>query len=34
LADDIIDNEQNLQSVQTQLKKFHQNYLNLAKKND
>ena len=30
LADDIIDNEQNLQSVQTQLKKFHQNYLNLA----
>ena len=34
LADDIIDNEKNLQSVQTQLKKFHQNYLNLAKKND
>ena len=34
LADDIIDNEQNLQSVQTQLKKLHQNYLNLAKKND
>tara|TARA_Y100001934_G_scaffold129554_1_gene157235 strand:+ start:1488 stop:2090 length:603 start_codon:yes stop_codon:yes gene_type:complete len=32
LADDIIDNEQNFQSVQTQLKKFHQNYLNLAKK--
>ena len=32
LADDIIDNEQNLQSVQTQLKKFHQNYLNLANK--
>ena len=34
LADDIIDNEKNFQSVQTQLKKFHQNYLNLAKKND
>ena len=34
LADDIIDNEQNFQSVRTQLKKFHQNYLNLAKKND
>ena len=34
LADDIIDNEQNFQSVQTQLKKFHQNYLDLAKKND
>ena len=34
LADDIIDNEQSFQSVQTQLKKFHQNYLNLAKKND
>jgi len=32
LADDIIDNEQNFQSVQTQLKKFHQNYLDLAKK--
>ena len=34
LADDIIDNEQNFQSVQTQLKKFHQNYLNLANKYD
>ena len=32
LADDIIDNEQSFQSVQTQLKKFHQNYLNLANK--
>ena len=30
LADDIVDNEQNFQSVRTQLKKFHQNYLNLA----
>ena len=34
LADDIIDNEQNFQSVRTQLKKFHQNYLNLANKYD
>ena len=34
LADDIINNEQNLQSVKIQLKKYHQNYLNLAKKND
>ena len=32
LADDIIDNEQSFQAVQTQLKKFHQNYLNLANK--
>ena len=32
LADDIIDNEQSFQSVQTLLKKFHQNYLNLANK--
>ncbi|MGB0559598.1 MAG: dephospho-CoA kinase [Pseudohongiellaceae bacterium] len=32
LADDIIDNEQSFQSVQTQLKKFHQNYLYLANK--
>ena len=30
LADDIVDNEQNFQSVRTQLKKFHQTYLNLA----
>ena len=34
LADDIINNEQNLQSVQRRLIKFHQNYLNLANKND
>ena len=34
LADDIINNEQNFQSVQTQLMIFHQNYLNLARKND
>ena len=34
LADDIVDNEQNFQSVRTQLKKFHQNYLNLANKYD
>ena len=34
LADDIVDNEQNFQSVRTQLKKFHQNYLDLAKKHD
>ena len=34
LADDILDNEQNFQSVQTQLKKFHKNYLNLANKYD
>ena len=34
LADDIIDNEQNFQSVQRRLIKFHQNYLNLANKND
>ena len=34
LADDIIDNKQNPQSVKTRLKKFHQNYLNLANKND
>ncbi len=32
LADDIINNEQNFQSVQSRLIKFHQNYLNLAKK--
>jgi len=34
LADDIINNEQNFQSVQSRLIKFHQNYLNLAKKNE
>tara|TARA_Y100000766_G_C18822832_1_gene563889 strand:- start:575 stop:1177 length:603 start_codon:yes stop_codon:yes gene_type:complete len=34
LADDIINNEQNFQSVQRRLIKFHQNYLNLANKND
>ena len=34
LADDIINNEQNFQSVQTRLMKFHQNYLNMAKEND
>ncbi len=34
LADDIINNEQNFQSVQSRLIKFHQNYLNLAKENE
>ena len=34
LADDIINNEQNFQSVQSRLIKFHQNYLNLANKNE
>ena len=34
LADDIINNEQNFQAVQSRLIKFHQNYLNLAKKNE
>ena len=32
LADDIISNEQDLQSVQTELEVLHQNYLNLATK--
>jgi len=31
-ADDIISNEQDLQSVQTELEVLHQNYLNLATK--
>ena len=34
LADDIINNEQSFQSVRPRLIKFHQNYLNLANKND
>ena len=34
LADDIINNERNFQSVQARLREFHQNYLNLANKNE
>ena len=34
LADDVINNERNFQSVQARLREFHRNYLNLANKNE